>query len=379
MKRVTSLALMAATALVALGCAPGGGSADVKIGLIVSLQGAGAPYGNAIQRGVELAVEEINAAGGVEVHEVGQKPLTLITRDAQSQPAAGVQAAGELIEAGVIATVGAEVSDVTLAIAEVFQAAEVILMSPASSTPKLSNSGDFIYRNFPSDELEALNTADYVFNQMHLREAAVIAQQSEFGLGQKNSFIQRFRLLGGRALGQESYPIGAPDDDIAEHVSRILGDEPPAIYIAGYTEDTAAVARAVRAAGSEAALFGTGAVLATDLIAAGGEAVDGLAYPQASFDVDSDAGVVREFVAAYGARYGGVPDVYAAHAYDAVKMIALAISQAGVDPHELRFYLNSMNPYDGVTGSTDFDDNGDVRKFHTMFGIEGGAAIRLEN
>ncbi len=69
----------------------------------------------------------------------------------------------------------------------------------------------------------------------------------------------------------------------------------------------------------------------------------------------------------------------AAHAYDAVKMIALAISQAGVDPHELRFYLNSMNPYDGVTGSTDFDDNGDVRKFHTMFGIEGGAAIRLEN
>ena len=119
----------------------------MKLGAILSLTGAGAPYGQWIQRAVEMAVEDINAASGVHVFEVGQKPLTLLVRDDRSQPAIGVQAAQELIEEGVVAVIGAVVSDVTLALAPVFQQAEIILMSPASSTPKLSNAGDFIYRN----------------------------------------------------------------------------------------------------------------------------------------------------------------------------------------------------------------------------------------
>ncbi len=377
MRRATTLAAVMGLTLGAVACGPAE-SPDVKLGAIVSLQGAGAPYGNSVQRGVELAVEEVNAAGGVNVFESTAKPLVLMVRDAQSNPATGVQMANELIDAGVVAVVGADVSDVTLAVAPVFQEREVMLMSPASSSPKITDAGDFIYRNFPSDDLEALNTADFVYNAQDVQEAAIIGQQSEFGLGQKNSFIQRFRLLGGRALGQESYPPNASAEEIATHVARLLDGDPGAIYIAGYTDDTAMVARAIRAAGSDAALFGTGAVLATDLVSAGGDAVEGLSYPQASFDPDSTEGVVRAFVSAYEAKYGTAPDVYAAHAYDAVKMIVLAIEQAGLDGIDMKSYINIMNPYPGVTGSTDFDDNGDVRKFHTMYGIQGGAAVRLE-
>ncbi len=377
MRRAANLALVATVALGFVACGPAA-STDVKLGAIVSLQGAGSPYGRSIQRGIEMAVEEINAAGGVNVFEVGQMPLTLLLRDSGSQPATGLQAAQELLAEGVNAAIGADVSDVTLAIAPVFQEAEVLLMSPASSSPKLSNAGDFIYRNFPSDDLEALNTADHVFNVAHVPEAAVIAQQSEFGLGQKNSFIQRFRLLGGRALGQGSYPADATPEDIAVQVERLLAEDPPAIYIAGYAADTAMVARAIRDAGSDAALFGTGAVLAADLIAAGGDAVEGLAFPQAPFDIERGADNVRKFVADYEAKYGMTPDTYAAHGYDAVQMIAQAIAQAGLDGHEIRFYLNSMNPYEGLAGVTAFDDNGDVRKFHTMYAIQDGVAVRLE-
>jgi len=377
MRRAGTLAVVAAAALGTVACGAAE-STDVKLGAILSLQGAGSPYGQSIHRGVEMAVEEINAAGGVDVFEIGQMPLTLLVRDAQSQPATGLQAAHELLEAGVLAAIGADVSDVTSAIAPVFQEAEVLLMSPASSSPKLSDAGDFIYRNFPSDDLEALNTADHVFNVAHVPEAAVIAQQSEFGLGQKNSFIQRFRLLGGRALGQGSYPADASAEDIAVQVERLLAEDPPAIYIAGYAADTALVARAIRDAGSEAALFGTGAVLAADLIAAGGDAVEGLAFPQAPFELESDAANVRKFVADYQAKYGMTPDTYAAHGYDAVQMIVQAIGQAGLDGQELRFYLNSMNPYEGLAGVTAFDDKGDVRKFHTMYAIQDGVAVRLE-
>lgn len=377
MKRACSRAVVTAVVFGSLACGPAA-SPDVKLGAILSLQGAGAPYGQSIQRAVEMAVEHINAAGGVHVFEVGQKPLILLVRDDQSQPAIGVQAAQELIEEGVVAVIGAVVSDVTLALAPIFQQAEIILMSPASSTPKLSSAGDFIYRNFPSDDLEALNTADYVFNVVHVPEAAVIVQQTEFGLGQKNSFIQRFRLLGGRALGQESYPADASAETIAMHVGRLLAEDPPAIYIAGYTADTAMVARAIREAGSDAPLFGTGAVLPADLVAAGGDAVEGLAFPQAPFDIESSADNVRKFVADYQTKYGMMPDVYAAHGYDAVQIIAQALGEAGTDSQELRFYLNSMNPYEGLAGVTAFDENGDVRKFHTMYAIQGGTVVRVE-
>ena len=134
MKRACSRAVVTAVVFGSLACGPAA-SPDVKLGAILSLQGAGAPYGQSIQRAVEMAVEHINAAGGVHVFEVGQKPLILLVRDDQSQPAIGVQAAQELIEEGVVAVIGAVVSDVTLALAPIFQQAEIILMSPASSTP----------------------------------------------------------------------------------------------------------------------------------------------------------------------------------------------------------------------------------------------------
>ncbi len=353
-------------------------SPDVKIGVIVSRTGSGAPYGNSIQRGVDLAVNEINAAGGMEVFERGQKPVTMIYRDVESDPVVGVQAAREIIDGGAVAAIGADVSDVTLAIAPLFQEASVVLMSPSSTAPKLSDAGDFIYRNIPSDDLEALNTADHIFNKLSLREAAVIAQQSEFGLGQKTSFIQRFRTLGGREIGQESYPSDATTEDYARIASSIEEVDPPAVYIAGYTADTAAVARALRDAGSDAALFGTGAFLPAELRTEDFAGLEGFRFPLPSWDPESAEEHVRQFVASFDGQYGMEPDVYAAHAYDATNILALAIREAGLDPQELRFYLNGMNPYEGVTGATDFDDKGDVRKFHRVYELRNGVAVAIE-
>ena len=376
MKRFSISAAIALLAVGSVACAEE--SPDVKIGIIVSLTGSGAPYGNSIQRGAELAIGEINAAGGMEVFERGQKPITVVTRDVQSDGAVGVQAAREMIDTGVVAAIGADVSDVTLAIAPLFQAASVVLMSPSSSAPKISDAGDFIYRNYPSDELEALGAADHIFNATGLREAAIIAQQTEFGLGQKNSFIERFRMLGGREIGQESYPATASEDDFARIAESIEASDPPAVYIAGYTPDTVAVARALRAAGSDAALFGTASILPAELQEGDFADVEGLQFPLASWDPLSVDENVRRFVAAFQGQYGMEPDVYAAHAYDAMNILALAIREAGLDPQELRFYLNGMNPYPGVTGATDFDDKGDVRKFHRMYEIRNGVAVSIE-
>ena len=376
MKRFSIITAISLLAAASVGCAEE--SPDVKIGLIVSLSGSGSPYGNSIQRGVDLAVKEINADGGVQVFESGQKPITLISRDVESDPGVGIQAAREIIDGGVVAAIGSDISDVTLAIAPLFQESSVVLMSPSSSAPKLSDAGDFIYRNYPSDDLEALNTADHIFNKSGLREAAVIAQQSEFGLGQKTAFIQRFRTLGGREIGQESYPATVTGEDYTRIAQSIEATDPAAVYIGGYTADTAAVAVALRAVGSDSALYGTGAFLPAELQDGDLAGVEGLRFPLPAWEPGGSDENVRRFVAAFEGQYQMTPDVYAAHAYDAVNILALAIHEAGLDPQELRFYLNGMNPYPGVTGPTDFDDNGDVRKFHHMYEMRDGVPVAID-
>lgn len=361
--------LIAAAAMV--GC---GGPSEVQLGAIVSLEGSAASYGQSIWRGIQVAVDQVNAAGGVDVAGAGTLvPLTVEMRDAKSDPQIGLQVAQELIAMGVPAVIGSDSSDVTLAIADLFQQSEVVLISPSSSTPALNNKGSYIYRNFPSDELEAINTANHIYNVEGLHEVDIISSQSEFGLGIKRAFIERFRMVGGRVGSQVSFPAEAVD--VSTHVEELLGSDADGIYIAGYSSETARAAVAIRGAGIEVPLFGTGAILSAELVAAGGDAVEGLVFPTAAFDPDSDVRAVREFIQGYRAKFGEGFDVYAAHGYDALLILVQAIEEESYRAEAISFYLSAMSPFPGAAGETAFDDDGNARKFHRMFVIQGGQAV----
>ena len=321
----------------------------IRFGAIVSLGDDPGGAGQSIKNAIELAVEAVQAEGGIEI-DGERQPLALILRDAKGSAEIATRIAREFIDSDIQAVVGPYLSHVTLGVAPLFQEAGVVLLSPAASTPKLTRAGDYIFRNFPSDELEAINSADYVYNKAGVREILVIGNQSEFGLGVKNAFIGRFRILGGRVIEQVTYEPDAAD--FAGVVSRIEGGNQTAIYIAGYSADTAALAVALRAAEIEAPLFGTGAVLPQTVVELGGEAVEGLVFPQPYYEPESDQEFVRTFVTRYRQRYGQEPDLYAAHAYDAVFILTQAIQERGRSASQIRFYLNSMNPFEGAGGTT---------------------------
>jgi branched-chain amino acid transport system substrate-binding protein len=363
-------AVFLAAALAVAGC---GGPSEVQIGAILSLEGPAASYGESVWRGIQVAVDQVNAAGGVNVSEGGTPvPLTIVMRDDQSNPQVGLQVGQELINMGIPAVIGAISSDVTMAIADLFQQSGVVLLSPATSTPDLSTKGDYIYRNFPSDELEAVNTANHIYNVAGINQLDVVASQSSFGLGIRGAFIARFRSLGGRVGATPSFPAGA--QDVGPHISELESSGSGGVYIAGYSDETARVAQALRAAGNELPLFGTGAILPPELVAAGGDAVEELVFPMPMFDPDSATEAVREFIAGYRAKFGEGFDVYAAHGYDAVLILVQAIEQEGYRPEGISFYLNAMNPFPGAAGETTFDGQGNARKFHRMFVIRGGQA-----
>lgn len=367
------LAVLLILGIAAVGC---GGPSEVTLGAILSLEGSAAPYGNSIWRGIQVAVDQVNAAGGVDVEQGGTRvPLRVELRDARSDPQVGLQVAQELIGLGIPAVMGSDSSDVTLAIADLFQQSGVILISPSSSTPELNDKGSFIYRNFPSDELEAVNTANHIYNVAGIHEVDIMSSQSEFGLGIKNAFISRFRMLGGSVETQVSFPAEAAD--VSVQAEDLVGSDGGAVYIAGYSNETATAALALRAAGIELPLFGTGATLPDELVAVGGEAVEGLIFPTVAFDPDDDDDAVRTFMQAYRDKFGAGADVYAAHGYDATLILVQAVEQNGLRPDNISFYMNAMNPFPGAAGETTFDEDGNARKFHRMFQIQGGQAVPI--
>ncbi|MFQ5743045.1 MAG: ABC transporter substrate-binding protein [Acidobacteriota bacterium] len=355
-----------------VGC--GAGVTEVRIGAILSMEGRAASYGESIWRGVQVAMDEVNAAGGVTIADSsGPKPLIIELRDDKSDPHLAGEEARELIEMGVPAVIGSDSSGVTLAIAPLFQEAGVILLSPSASSPKLSEAGSYIYRNYPSDELEAVNTANDIYNRVGIHEVAILGSQSEYGLGVKNAFIQRFRMLGGTVLVQETFTANATE--LSSQIEAVGATKPRVIYIAGYSAEIAAVAKAIRGAGIKAQLYGTGAIQPLYLVKEGGDEVEGLVFPSPVFDPDSDKEAVRRFISGYRQKFGESFDVYAAHGYDAVNILVQAIEQMGIRSADISFYLNTMNPFEGAAGTTTFDDKGDVRKFHRMLMIQGRKAV----
>lgn len=371
-KKACGRALVSLLILMTVGC--GGEPEQVQFGAILSLEGSAAAYGNAIWKGVELAAALVNERGGVDVGGGGTlAPLVVHQRDCQSDPLLGIQQAQELIGMGVQAVIGSDSSDVTLRMASVFEEAEVVLMSPSSSSPKITDAGEYIYRNFPSDSLEAVNLANHMYNVDGIHEAAIIASQSEFGLGTKNSFIARFRTLGGTIVAEETFPPDA--QDYSAQVAGVAAADPPAVYIAAYSFRTGAVARALRDGGVDARLYGTGATRPENTVQTGGDAVEGLVFPAPAFEPNLDEEHMRVFISEFRERFGDTPDIYAAQGYDAVNILVQAIEQMGTRPEDIRFYLNTMNPFEGVAGTTVFDDNGDVRKFHRMYVIQDGIAV----
>ncbi|MCH7823204.1 MAG: penicillin-binding protein activator [Acidobacteria bacterium] len=359
-------------AIVMTGC---GTVTEVQLGAVLSLQGRASSYGQAIQRGIEVAVDKVNAEGGVGIADSGTRvPLSVLVRDAQSDPQIGLQVARELIDMGHTAVIGSDDSAVTLAIADLFQRSEVVLISPSSSTPALRGKGSYIYRNYPSDEFEAVSIASYIYNVAGTDEVHVISSQSEYGLGIKNAFIARFRALGGDAEIQVSFPAEEPD--VGARLEDLAATKAGGIYIAGYSDETAAIARMLRDAGIDLPLFGTGAILPDELVAAGGDAVEGLVFPTVMFDAEEEP--TADFIAAYRNKFGSDPDIYAAHGYDAVLIIVQAIEQEGLSSDNISFYMNAMNPFAGAAGSTKFDQDGNAQKFHRMWVIDNGQARALE-
>lgn len=348
-----------------------GCSHEVKIGAVISQSGGVAkPYGDRVTKGMKLAVEQINAAGGVNGGNV-----TLIFKDDATNPNVGAQAATELIEKeGVVAIIGAISSRVTLAIAPICESAGIVLLSPSSSANAITDAGDWIWRNWPADQLEGTAMAKFAKEEVGAERVVIFAEKGSWGEGLADVFTSqyegRFRSVERRFEFDE-----ATMGQLPAMIEEAKGLNPDACYLVAYVQELVQLLQLLEQAEMDTVLMSTSSVTA-DIGRHAGPSAENMVYPQVVFDLDSREPAVAAFVSAYRQEYNEDPDIYAAHGYDAVRLVAAAITSAGsTHPKSIRQGLGAIENFDGAAGRTSFNSDGDVVRWPRVYIIRDGTPI----
>ena len=336
-----------------LGCqrapasSPQPSKAALLIGLVGSLTGPEAHFGLGTRDGVTLAIEEANRAGGVAGHA-----LALRAYDAQSKPEEAVTAALRLVlQDGAVLVIGENASSNTLAMAPAVAKAEVPLISPSATSPKVTSAGGpYVFRVCFVDGFQGEAMAGFARRQLGLSHVAVLVDlKSDYSVGLADVFRRHFAELGGRVEATESYAKG--DSDFRSALTRLKASHPDGIFIPGYYSDAGPIARQARELGIQAVLLGgDGWDSGGKLAELGGTAVEG-AYYSTHFSPDNPSAPVQQFLRDYRQRFGRLPDALGALGYDAARVgIAALRASAGVGGAVLRAAIAATRDFEGVTG-----------------------------
>ncbi len=347
-------------------------SRDVEIGAVISESGAAAAYGASVRKGIDLALEETRSTGGLD----SGGTLTLTYRDDATVPERGREVTQQLIDDGVSIIIGAVSSTVALAIAPLCEERRVILMSPSASAPQLSEVGEHIYRIYPSDIGEGTSMARFA-RDLGLERLVVFAHDTDYGRGLSTVFQQQYEGKSRQVVHTFLFEAG-DTARLSALVSQLAGLHVDGLYVVAYQEDVAALLATLREAKLTTVVMASSAVTDT-VVQLAGDASENLVFPQMTFDLDSPDPAVAAFVRAYRGRYGQDPDIYAAHGYDALKILVHAINRArSSSPEALRVALDGMQDYAGAAGPSSFDRNGDVVRHPRILLIRGGRAMPYE-
>ena len=346
----------------------------VKLGFFMSITGRDASFGEAALRGARLAIDDLNAAGGI----LG-RPAELVVEDNRSLPGESATAVKKLIARDkVVALVGECASSRTLEAAPLAQAAGLPLVTPASTNPRVTAVGDGIFRMCFADPFQGEVLANYAWKQLGLRRAALLIDPgAPYSVGLGEVFARTFTALGGQIVASQKYSGG--DKDLRAQLTAIRSANPDALFLPGYYVEAGLAAQQARELGLKATLLGGDGFEAPQLIEIGGAALNGTYY-STHYSAESQNPASLRFVAAYQARYGGAPVGLAALTYDSIRLIADAITRAGsTDRLALKKALAATHDFPGVTGRTTFDEHRDAVKEAAIIAVRDGRCVFVDS
>jgi branched-chain amino acid transport system substrate-binding protein len=343
---------------------------EIKIGTIGPLTGDVASYGISTKKGVEVAVDEFNQKGGIN-----GKPVRLISEDTRGEQTETANAASKLVERDkVTAIVGGVISSETMTAGPITNDAKVVMISSSSTAVGVPEIGDYVIRNCLSDEVQAVQLAEFAVEELGLKKFAVMFTNNDYGLSLKDAFEKRAKELA-EVTGIETYNDG--EKDFRTQLTKLKGKNPDALYIAGYYTEAAKIAQQAKEQGLDVAILGADGFYSPILVELGGDAVEGSVFT-AGFFTDDPAENAQKFVKAFKSKFNEEPDMFAAQAYDAAMILLTAIENAGgVGGEAHQKEMLKIKDYPGITGSTSFTPIGDVVKDIIILKVENGKFTKL--
>jgi branched-chain amino acid transport system substrate-binding protein len=340
---------------------------EIVIGEYASLTGGSASFGQSSHKGTALAIDEINTAGGV----LGKK-LKLITEDDQSQAGQPATIARKLISQDkAVAILGEVASSKSLEAAPICQQNKIPMISPASTNPKVTEVGDYIFRVCFIDPFQGTVMSKFAQSKGWKNVAVLTDVKQDYSVGLAEFFIKDFKESGGQIVKEQKYSTG--DKDFKPQLTSIKAAKPDAIFVPGYYAEVSLIAKQARLLGIKAPLLGGDGWVGDSLLKVAGNALDG-SFFSCHFSSADKSPVVQGFVEKFKAKYNGeTPDDMAALGYDSAMILADAIKRAGsTEPEKLRDAIAATKEHQGITGKITLDEHRNANKPAVILTIGNG-------
>lgn len=371
MKKFIAFAVVALLALSM--CFAGGEKEDsaagsvVKIGFIGPLTGDYANYGTLCRQAVEMAIDEINAKGGVNGVQI-----KLFAEDSEGDSQKALAAMEKLSSSDkVCAIIGPVLTGETFSVAERAQAEGIVVITPSASHKDITNVGDYIFRTTPSDGLQGEVAGKYWADVLGYTKLAVLYAKNDYSQGLYESMSEAFEQEGGKVVAAETFMVG--DKDFKTQLTKLKNTDAQAIYLPDYTAEMAQILEQASQLGMDKPFLSGDGFLSEEIYSLAGQYTDGVVYTASALVEESSRN--KEFKDAYAAKWGIGPDSFATNAYDATYILASVIEKVGTGRAAIKSGMEQVKDFEGMNGIINFASNGDLVAYQGIYEVHGTTPV----
>ena len=344
-------------------------SESIKIGFIGPLTGDYANYGTLCKQAVQMAIEEINANGGVNGVQV-----KLYAEDSEGDSQKALAAMEKLSSSDkVCAVIGPVLTGESFSVAERAQAEGIVIITPSASHKDITNVGDYIFRTTPSDGLQGEVAGKYWYQVLGYRKLAVLYAKNDYSQGLYESMSEAFTEDGGQIVAAETFMVG--DKDFKTQLTNLKNTDAEAIYIPDYTAEMAQILEQAAQLGIDKPFLSSDGFLSEEIYDLAGQYTDGVVYTASAKIDESDKNKV--FKENYTAKWGVGPDSFASNAYDATYILASVIEKVGTNREAIKKGMKEVKDFEGVNGIINFAENGDLVAYQGIYKVEGTTPVYI--
>ena len=374
-RRLTLISCAVGVAVLVSACSSGGTTSNgaaakqVTVGMLQPLTGDSAAVGLTGRQGAELAIQELNDAGGVN----GVK-INLDVLDSAGDVTTGTNAYTKLLADKPAALLGPNISAVALALVPQLLRSQFPMLSGALSPNLTKSNSPWVFRIRSGDATAAQNLVDYASTTLHLSSVALVTEESDYGQGGLASVKAALQAKGITPVTAVTFPANA--NDLSSQVLKLKQSGAASVIYWGSLSPAALFAKQAKQLGYTGTILGSNAYTDANVLKLAGNAADGV-YSVVNFIPQGSDPTVQKFVQAYQAKYNSSPDSYAASYFDTVNLLAAAMKSGGATSKGIADSLKTIS-YTGIASTYKYHDNGEMAGSQEITQVKNGAPVVVQ-